>query len=907
MKRIVTLILTMSILLSIAVFNTGYAAETQSIKESSYCEKAASFLGVLNFKKFSTSMNEEISRGEFTNLLLSLLKISKTAGTDERIFQDIPVGSTYYGATAVAYQLGYVGGYKGNFRPADTVTAQEAVKMLVTALDYGEYAERSGGYPAGYLAQAERLELFKGVPGLTGPITYGQAAALLFNMLIADQLQLTSVAEDRSNYTVNEDGFLGSLYSIYCASGLVSGNQETLLDRPEPALPEGYVMVGGTRYVNSLTNADDLLGQEIRYYYREQNGEEPELIYVWESLSNVVEISAEDIVEFDGSELRYLTDGKDSDVTIPSNAYSFFNGRAKGIEDESALMFRNGRVRLIENRQGEVTSVMVECYVNYVVDNVSSQGILSDKNGQPKLDLDDEDKISIYDSVSGKKLGYDVLEPWDVLMVYADRTRTELDPESGKYIHFVDYDNSEQIKLIRCRNTVEGRVQELMEGDRRIVVRNVVFDLSVEAQNGNYDLKPGAEGTFYMNQYNEICACSKIGSNTGDYAYLMGLEKGSALSTEVRMKVLSSSGNIEFFTLTGKIGTAEGKTVDSEKLMEDPNFVDRATQKTIKQLIYYERNWKGDISKLYHAMDNLADTNGARPYSLEDSVFTKDYENTIARYYVTQALESYRVSPTTVIFTIPEDESMADDDSAYGVKNGSYLVTDKDYDIKLYDADSERIAKAAVLKTPAMTDSGTVDRFASTAMIDKITRAVNKDGEVKYLVHMLYNGKENKFFLADETVADTSGVWSPTWDKNLYQGVKAIDLQQGDVIQFGTNTKNEITAIRILFRHQAVVDAGHGESYEELRNNGDWSATEAPDRFAHAEMYVAYTKINEKYSSAAIIKPASYERYLYIPEAVVYIHQGEKVSVGTINDLSEDSVIFFRMHASIVKEIHVYL
>ncbi len=77
-------------------------------------------------------------------------------------------------------------GYEdGTFRPDDTVTYQEFIKMCLSMLGYDPFAEEKGGYPEGYLAQAKDSGLTDGL-GSFDPgrgLMRSDAAVILANTL----------------------------------------------------------------------------------------------------------------------------------------------------------------------------------------------------------------------------------------------------------------------------------------------------------------------------------------------------------------------------------------------------------------------------------------------------------------------------------------------------------------------------------------------------------------------------------------------------------------------------------------------------------------------------------------------------------------------------------------------------
>lgn len=81
---------------------------------------------------------------------------------------------------------GFINGYDDTtFGPDDTVTYEQALKMLVNCIGYSNYAEGQGGYPAGYLSQASKIGITKNISGASNStlITRELAAVLIDNTI----------------------------------------------------------------------------------------------------------------------------------------------------------------------------------------------------------------------------------------------------------------------------------------------------------------------------------------------------------------------------------------------------------------------------------------------------------------------------------------------------------------------------------------------------------------------------------------------------------------------------------------------------------------------------------------------------------------------------------------------------
>ena len=111
----------------------------------------------------------------------------------------------------------------GKFGPEDTVTYEQAVKMVVCALGYGPMASSQGGWPAGYTSVAASIDLTKGVSSSAR----GDIAVLIYNALTTPVMEQTSYGSD-ARYEIL-DGLGNKQYKtiltkqdIYVVNGIVN-------------------------------------------------------------------------------------------------------------------------------------------------------------------------------------------------------------------------------------------------------------------------------------------------------------------------------------------------------------------------------------------------------------------------------------------------------------------------------------------------------------------------------------------------------------------------------------------------------------------------------------------------------------------------------------------------------------
>ncbi len=96
-----------------------------------------------------------VTRAEMATIVCRIMGETEEIPSRED-FPDVPTDHWANGYVSKAAELGIVNGYdNGNFGPADTVTYEQAVTMIVRALGFEEEATIAGGYPKGYMTATE--------------------------------------------------------------------------------------------------------------------------------------------------------------------------------------------------------------------------------------------------------------------------------------------------------------------------------------------------------------------------------------------------------------------------------------------------------------------------------------------------------------------------------------------------------------------------------------------------------------------------------------------------------------------------------------------------------------------------------------------------------------------------------
>lgn len=151
-----------------------------------------------------------ITRAEFVEIAAKVLPpiIKADAGegttyimTSEGMFLD--VNDSFWAANSIVRmtQLGYIDGYDDNtFGSENNITYNEAVKIIVEMLNYGDYAKKMNGYPEGYMEQAKKLGITEGLSfDGNSPATRGDIILMVEKMLDVPHLIMTE-------YNINSGG-----------------------------------------------------------------------------------------------------------------------------------------------------------------------------------------------------------------------------------------------------------------------------------------------------------------------------------------------------------------------------------------------------------------------------------------------------------------------------------------------------------------------------------------------------------------------------------------------------------------------------------------------------------------------------------------------------------------------------
>ncbi|MDP4118366.1 MAG: InlB B-repeat-containing protein [Bacillota bacterium] len=192
MKRMFKLIAAIIMALTMLPTNFVFARDTSALSDvtgSEYYADAANALAQLGILKGyedgTFGAERTVTRAEMAAVVCRMMDYKETANKakGKAEFVDVDEGHWATGYINTAVEKGIISGDgNGNFRPDDEVLYEEAVKMVVCALGYGEEAEKAGGWKDGYLSVAKNKGISDKLKGAAGKaITRGDIALMVYN------------------------------------------------------------------------------------------------------------------------------------------------------------------------------------------------------------------------------------------------------------------------------------------------------------------------------------------------------------------------------------------------------------------------------------------------------------------------------------------------------------------------------------------------------------------------------------------------------------------------------------------------------------------------------------------------------------------------------------------------------
>lgn len=813
-------------------FEFASGAEKEAVIPEGY-KTNVEFLSALGIYRFTDrNYNDTVKRGEFACMVMDLLGEYNYSGSSEVKFSDVTSDSAYSDAIRFVFQHGLMNGVSDeSFCPENSITYIQALKTIVNALGYGELAMSQGGYPTGYMKLAQKLKLMKNVPGdYNSPLSFEAAAVLLCHAAETEICEMISVTEDNTYFAGSTKRLLNVYHNIYTDKGIMTDNGITAVNK-ESALSPEKVLIGGRELFGATNSIRNLIGRNLTYYYRDEQGIYT-LLYTYEDsrYNDVVTLQAHQIdtenSNFSKTNVIATINGKSKTYDVDVYANLVYNGIFDAAFTKNSFDITEGTITLIDaDGDKDYELVYVEEYMDIVVGNhIKGDRISSSYSvpGYSSISYKDCDVV-IFEDSNGNEIPPEDIFPNHILSVYRSK--------DNSIIRFVQSTRKETI-----------RVDSIDEDDTLIVEYDGKnFEISgnyVELMNTRPESYSRPElGTMYevyLNFENKIVMFKQTFGKK-QYAYLLAIAKGKGLnSNDVQLKLHLETDDTVIVTAKDKLTINREKNKDpnelfqSEDLFVDGNFV--------PQLVSVVLNGTGNLVSIEtdnNANDDffILDPNGDGIIDDEEKEkIDANMDNYSVRYRPGQfSLDYYSgvgvggaqykavdfvsvngcvcVTQDTKIFLIRHNNSNLQTTDAeeidvitYGEYIGGWLGNST---IKAYDCDITWVAGAAVV-TETYVESWALFFVNDTSFV------TDAYGETKQRVAGFFGPYGYQVFREYDADVFKNAV------QTRHPGSDGM-VKKGDVLMLGFSVGQEVSKARLLYSPERDDDPDF--SFIELWNN----------------------------------------------------------------------------------------
>lgn len=777
--------------------------------------------GVISQNSFTDAeLLAKVSRADFLYYVSKILNIEEQPSAQEEYFTDLD-GHWAGKLVSQFVKMGVISpGNDRIFRPEDSITRDEAAKILTSVLGYDSLARVSGGYPSGYLLIMSRLGIF---PNGTGEsITLAEVIYALANTLEAPCYEIKTLSGGTVFYEQDDENTLLKVYhGIKSDEGYVTSFGNMSLDG---ICVEGDIMyIGGEKYnAESISGADGFLGQYVNVYYSESGKQRTACLLCVSENDSSFDIDASDIDTLDADyKLNYCKDGADktSSKRLARSIRVLYNGALKqdGIRDMFANL-KNGTVRLVDaDDNGIYEYAVIKDYSDFTAGYADAEkSVIYDKAGKTEYELEKFDRYSVL-NVSRAETNISGIKEDTVLSVA------------------VSEDNKSYIEIIVSTAIVSGNADEILTsgGDTFAAVGGKEYKISAECAEKDA-LYAGYKGTFYLNAFGEIAYIKADLSSDFKYGYIT---HGEAAEDSHPKAV-----QIEMFDDTGVLKThkiEDNIVMDGEKIKksDDVLTLEWAKNKVIQpQMIRYKTDADGKITHIDTVYKNGEYENGKdallETIPVDDSLSSSNVQRIFSCTSSSRRIGTNVILNTdTKLFFVPKYDDIKNENyesTDFSLGNFADMVVDTGVNAVGYRSDANAVYEDAVVCYGKGTGEAHDDN-TNVFVLKNIKKASDAEGFIGTKIYGLRGGGEASFFIADSYISQ----------------FEALGLSEGDLLSLQTDNQGKVSDIIVLYDFSQggePFSQSGSQWYDKNRFNNNYNTFS--QKFAMSFMYAGYKSGN---------------------------------------------------------------
>lgn len=886
-KKILMIIVAVCIFMS--TFSFGVFAQDNSVSN----EESVNFLTNLGIITTEIeNLDDSMSREEFAVYITRMLKLDANAREDVRYFSDVEMDGYAVGAINALVEYGAISVPENRkFRPQDAIRIDEAAKILVAILGYKQMAEDKGGFPAGYLATASSLKLLSGVKSNNGVLSFKNSFDMICNAMEAPLLSIEIFHTDErvATYSASKnDTILTSIWSIENFEDVITAvygisTDETVLEN------KNEVMINGETYTLAEgLNADNLVGNAVKVYYKETTKDKHKVIVSLKKMPKTKEInvSHKDFISYKGKNFEFYNEnGTIKKIELESPVF-VYNGYPLKRDIENTLKNINkGEIILKDtNGNGNFEFVFIKDYKNLIVSAVDNQ-VVYDKLGVMKIDFKDYDAIRVFTPE-----GY---------------ATTVEDIEIGQSLAVAHNDSGKIIEIRISKSEIRGKAgnHRVEKGTHYITVDSTAYEVDKSyaklVEKTIFAQKVTGESfKFKLDVFGKIVYMEQLDESMKTGFIVDSATQEDGFDKTYMLKLLTEANKFEELEMADNISINGDKYRKAEIAYKNlPLNGDYG----IKQIVRYTVNSDGKINELLTASYNawLGD-------AVENKGFQQLYERTESKRYVRGRLGSRAaLSLDSVIFFLPYGTNEFEEQDCL-VSNYNLLTDDLIYPSNAYLFSRDGIvADAAVVyyENEQLVNNRLYTK--PIIMVEDIIKQVNSDGDIVNCVIGYSSLGKVEWIVPDEVNVD--------------------GIEEGDIVMFNYDARGNIEALggvgyTMLCKRSNIYETGKPQW---SGNKYDYFYAESTDAVSgnyRAEIQLSFGKIMNVKDNAIAWDRDNDGRFDEVAQlsagVTIYdssLPEGERIRIGKAEEVKsyessqdECAKIVLRTRGEVVVEAFIY-
>lgn len=750
MKKILSLLLTLLLVLSCGMLTTFSADESSLVSERELGVLQA--LGIIESADISAeSLDVVMTRGEAAKYFCDILDldIADVQGF-ESVFYDVSSENPYYKYIKTLFDAGYVrGDGDGRFRPYSLITAQETARVLSDIAGYK-------GYTAvlGLNKTIQTTDVFDGV-SMTDELTLGGFLKMTYNILHAPACRAVKFGT-AVEYEIDDSvAVMEEVFDVVFSKGIVDGTDKVTLKGELSDIRDGYVMIDGLAYADKTGEASELLGYSVEFYYKKGN-DVNEIIYVHMSDKNSTKVLSDDvIIGYSDFTYKYDEDNKTKEVSIQYYTDVIFNGVACDTPTDEDFVPTFGQVTLVDNNgDRKYDVVFIESYEFALVKSANDEKkTVYDTNGRI-FDFYDIDSLSVVYGESD--YSFERILSGNLLKIKSSKT-------DGNY-------TMAEIEIIK--DSLSG-----------VAISSVTSD-SITAMGNTYEI--------YEDIDEESKACIKVGNKvnlyvydgvivraemftTDNYAYLLSMSQPENFDKTVKFMFVKYGVEEVIYEMADRIKidsvtVSDPDSIRSLLLSSAPLSIGSNAATPLAQPVKYTLTKSGKLASI----DTLVTNPGEDPETCLKKLdaTTYEYKSSNGGYYATENEETVlKAVYSSTVFTVPMNDAFAVE--KYYMAN----LNDNNSNVEIFDVDPVNKAAGAVFYYRNILDGGTSTPYL---VLDKWTELA-ATGETRNVLKLAYISTVKDY----QCLAEVESIYD--------------SLEIGDLISIAVNDLGEIRGITKKF------------------------------------------------------------------------------------------------------------